>query len=285
MTIPEIIAELTRKSVVFPHQAISEAIAQREAVVPQLIGLLEEATSNIADVAAQEDYMGHVFAMYLLSQFREEHAYKPLMDLFTADFRHVDRMLGDILTEDLGRMLASVCNGDTSLICGMIENADLNEYVRSAGLDALIVLLAQGVKTREEVMAYFQSLFHGKLERKLSFVWDALISCCCRLCPEEILQEINQAFEDDLVDRYFINLNSVERYLEQGMDAALVQLAQDDRHTFIEDTVSEMANWPCFKTRRQPISKTTIIRTIPKVGRNEPCPCGSGKKYKKCCLG
>ena len=22
----------------------------------------------------------------------------------------------------------------------------------------------------------------------------------------------------------------------------------------------------------------------PKVGRNEPCPCGSGKKYKKCCL-
>ncbi|HLD77418.1 MAG TPA: SEC-C metal-binding domain-containing protein [archaeon] len=21
-----------------------------------------------------------------------------------------------------------------------------------------------------------------------------------------------------------------------------------------------------------------------KVGRNDPCPCGSGKKYKKCCL-
>lgn len=26
------------------------------------------------------------------------------------------------------------------------------------------------------------------------------------------------------------------------------------------------------------------VRTTPKVGRNEPCPCGSGKKYKKCCL-
>jgi tetratricopeptide (TPR) repeat protein len=26
-----------------------------------------------------------------------------------------------------------------------------------------------------------------------------------------------------------------------------------------------------------------IIRTSPKVGRNDPCPCGSGKKYKKCC--
>lgn len=26
-----------------------------------------------------------------------------------------------------------------------------------------------------------------------------------------------------------------------------------------------------------------ITRQSPKVGRNEPCPCGSGKKYKKCC--
>ena len=25
------------------------------------------------------------------------------------------------------------------------------------------------------------------------------------------------------------------------------------------------------------------LKTCKKVGRNEPCPCGSGKKYKKCC--
>ena len=29
----------------------------------------------------------------------------------------------------------------------------------------------------------------------------------------------------------------------------------------------------------------TVVYKKPKVGRNEPCPCGSGKKYKKCCLG
>jgi len=28
----------------------------------------------------------------------------------------------------------------------------------------------------------------------------------------------------------------------------------------------------------------TIRRDKPKIGRNEPCPCGSGKKYKKCCI-
>jgi hypothetical protein len=26
-----------------------------------------------------------------------------------------------------------------------------------------------------------------------------------------------------------------------------------------------------------------IVRSQPKIGRNDPCPCGSGKKYKKCC--
>jgi preprotein translocase subunit SecA len=26
-----------------------------------------------------------------------------------------------------------------------------------------------------------------------------------------------------------------------------------------------------------------LRREVPKVGRNDPCPCGSGKKYKNCC--
>jgi preprotein translocase subunit SecA len=33
----------------------------------------------------------------------------------------------------------------------------------------------------------------------------------------------------------------------------------------------------------RPVQKT-VIREGKKVGRNDPCPCGSGKKYKKCCL-
>lgn len=33
------------------------------------------------------------------------------------------------------------------------------------------------------------------------------------------------------------------------------------------------------EARKEPIRKTAAE----KVGRNDPCPCGSGKKYKKCC--
>jgi hypothetical protein len=35
---------------------------------------------------------------------------------------------------------------------------------------------------------------------------------------------------------------------------------------------------------RMPEPPRSIVNQTPKVGRNDPCPCGSGKKYKKCCL-
>ena len=31
------------------------------------------------------------------------------------------------------------------------------------------------------------------------------------------------------------------------------------------------------------VGETPEVREEPKIGRNDPCPCGSGKKYKKCC--
>jgi SEC-C motif domain protein len=34
---------------------------------------------------------------------------------------------------------------------------------------------------------------------------------------------------------------------------------------------------------QMPSAGQTVRRESPKVGRNDPCPCGSGKKYKKCC--
>lgn len=33
-----------------------------------------------------------------------------------------------------------------------------------------------------------------------------------------------------------------------------------------------------------PPTKTQLLRSPPRVGRNEKCPCGSGKKFKQCCL-
>ena len=43
-----------------------------------------------------------------------------------------------------------------------------------------------------------------------------------------------------------------------------------------------------FRPSRQADASTTSPepqRTKSKIGRNDPCPCGSGKKYKRCCSG
>lgn len=42
-----------------------------------------------------------------------------------------------------------------------------------------------------------------------------------------------------------------------------------------DEAEDEVVAWP----------PAIIVRQSPKIGRNDPCPCGSGKKYKKCCLG
>jgi preprotein translocase subunit SecA len=37
------------------------------------------------------------------------------------------------------------------------------------------------------------------------------------------------------------------------------------------------------KEATEAMAKAKPVRTGPKVGRNDPCPCRSGKKYKHCC--
>ncbi len=44
------------------------------------------------------------------------------------------------------------------------------------------------------------------------------------------------------------------------------------------------AHWLARREDFVPPAKTPVRRSEPRVGRNDPCPCGSGKKYKKCCL-
>jgi len=38
-----------------------------------------------------------------------------------------------------------------------------------------------------------------------------------------------------------------------------------------------------YKNNRPSYEAVTTISGVVKIGRNEPCPCNSGKKYKKCC--
>jgi uncharacterized protein YecA (UPF0149 family) len=34
-----------------------------------------------------------------------------------------------------------------------------------------------------------------------------------------------------------------------------------------------------------PLVRASDMKAFPQAGRNDPCPCGSGRKYKRCCIG
>ena len=52
----------------------------------------------------------------------------------------------------------------------------------------------------------------------------------------------------------------------------------------IEPNVREIHAWWLKRRSENAPPVKPVLRSEPRVGRNDPCPCGSGKKYKKCCL-
>ena len=83
--------------------------------------------------------------------------------------------------------------------------------------------------------------------------------------------------------------------IEEMEEDTVVSLAFDKEKLYKNmvaakaDWLYELPQWEAIFTeeRRKELYKeqknSTTIRKEKKVGRNDPCPCGSGKKYKKCC--
>lgn len=277
MDLQEIVQQLQYFDGELPRPALRAAMAQPETIIPELLTILAYTRAHAQDLLEEPEYTAHLYALYLLAQFREPRAYPLMVDFFSLPGDVSLDLTGDVVTEDLDRLLASVCGGDTSLIERLVENPYANAYVRTAALRALVCLVAWGEKTREDVLAYYIGLFHGGLLREPHHVWDGLVSCCTDLYPAEVEEEIRHAFRDGLVDDSFIDLAYIEQELVRGKAVVLAKL-HARRCRPIHDTIAEFEGWASFQpTRPTPQAATR------KVGRNHPCPCGSGKKYKKCC--
>lgn len=82
---------------------------------------------------------------------------------------------------------------------------------------------------------------------------------------------------EELTEESEVNLNYETELLYKNMVEAhadwLYNLPEWDKH------LTEERRKELYKEQRQ--SKTVVKGE--KIGRNDPCPCGSGKKYKKCC--
>ena len=295
MTVDEILKKLERNRGYFPRKAVEEAQQRKDEITPYLLDGLRNVIENTEERAAEEDWFFHIYSMFLLAQFREKRAFPLIIDFLKQPWEYVDALMSDTITEDIPRVLASVYDGDTDKLKSIIEDPDRNEYLRSSVLRVLRILVHEDLLSRDCVISYFTELFRGRLEKESSNVWNELTSETVSLHAASLQKDIEGSFKAGLVYPGYISPEYVKKRFSRDTKTAMEYSAQYcDRP--VENTVKELEWWACFKPERKKNSRPaddfaaqsaaeTYVRDEPRVGRNDPCPCGSGKKYKKCCLG
>lgn len=280
MNLEEILAELEYNTGTFPRLALERAIEEREAITPLLLGTLEKFKDNLEELAEDSSYMLHIYSLFLLAQFRETKAYPLIIEFFSAPGEISLDVTGDVVTEDLGRILASVSGGNIEPLKQLIENPESNEFVRGAALHSLLVLVVQEVIPREQVIQYFEELFSSKFKRENSYIWSDLVVNATRLYPLELKEHIDQAYQSGLVDQFFISQKDVNYYLKIGLEACLKRLRENPHYFWIEDTISEMKNWACFR-EKETIPKPTTTFPLPEEFETSRKKATSQSKNKK----
>ncbi|ADZ18939.1 hypothetical protein CYD57_0617 [Chlamydia psittaci] len=241
MEISHILEDLAYDEGILPREAIEAAIVKHAQITPYLLQILEDATERVPELINDGSYQGHLYAMYLLAQFRETRALPLIIKLFSYSDDTPHAIAGDVLTEDLSRILASVCD-DESLIKELIESPGINPYVKAAGISSLVHLVGIKKISREATIRYFGELLNYRLEKSRSFAWDSLIAAICALYPGELFYPISKAFNAGLVDITFISMEDVINIInEETIESCLQELLSSPE--LINDTLEEMEKW------------------------------------------
>ena len=94
-----------------------------------------------------------------------------------------------------------------------------------------------------------------------------------RLEGADMFDDMIEALKDD-VAKIMLNIQKKEENVKRTETAEITGAG-------LEDTAINLVDGT-VKPKEGGLNKT-VVNTEPKVGRNDPCPCGSGKKYKNCC--
>ena len=197
MEIKEIVKELEYYNEELPKEALEKAIEYKEEMIPELLKMLEYTKENLENIFNEKDeFYGYIYAFFLLAEFREKRAFPYLIDLINRDKEEnediVDYIIGDDYPEYLPRLLASTYNGDDNALFNIIENNEINEFVRSSTLQTFAILYLNGVKDRKFIVDYFKKLLEQKEENDNSYLYEEIIDEVCNLKLSELTEDIEK---------------------------------------------------------------------------------------------
>jgi preprotein translocase subunit SecA len=88
--------------------------------------------------------------------------------------------------------------------------------------------------------------------------------------------------DDDDEEAEELKRIEVSKALEEEQKRAAQSAVQDMTRNIQKQHERELKDLQFAGTNGSGTASQTVVNGGPKVGRNDPCPCGSGKKYKKC---
>ena len=219
---------------VYLHDEMDIAVAQREAITPHLIALLDDLADNPLRYTL-EGRNGHVYAVSLLSHFRETAAHRAIIRAFTVPREQLEELWGDMITETLPTLLHRTCGGSLDRIRALVVDREVDPFVRGAAIEALTFAVAEGVADRDETVAFVQELFTGEEAEADSFFWSNLVATLCDLHPGDSMELIRRAYADNLVQQDYIAPEDVERSLAMDRAEAMDALRERTRRRMPAD--------------------------------------------------
>lgn len=298
MEVNEIIEELKYYNEDLPKEALKEAINHKKEITPKLLEMLEYTKNNLEKIYYEEDnFFGYNYAIYLLAEFREKKAFPYLIDLLHRDENQSDDIVEYILGDDypgfLPRLLASTYNGDDKALFDIIEDRNINEFIRSSTLATFEILYLNDVKDRNFIVEYFKKLINN-FQEESTCLEDEIIDETKNLRLIELDGTIDKLFNFEDSEEEFQELKEVFANKDYKINKNVFPFK--GLCEYIYDTIGIMEDWQCFRYREDrefeqsnaykvcEYLKFKRNENIKKLGSNDLCWCGSGKKFKNCCM-
>ena len=283
-----------------PKKAIGRAIEQWDEVAPVFLARLEAYVRD-PEGWPEEDTDALLIPLHLFAQMRDTRAYRPLIRLVSLPPELHESVMGDAITETLSKVAASVFDGDPSPMEEAILDPAVDQLVACGLFEALAFLAADGHISRGRIVLLIERCYREMArdeDAKMRWVgWQRVISY---LGLTEYVSLVQEAFREEWISPFYTDFQLFAADLQNALEAQeRGELPGDPDFGYFTDTIEVFSRWYCISStflrdqeKLEREEKTLLERAerqdLPEVwkitGRNDPCPCGSGRKYKKCCL-
>lgn len=296
MTPAETLRELARHDI-FPKEAMAAARAQRDVMAPIFVDVVERLGTQDRLEMDEGEITALIPIFHLLGEFQEQRAYRPLLKLLRQPTNTLDDLLGDAVTETSFRVVAGTFDGDLQPLFDFIEDTAADVFARSSMMDALVLIASLHPEKRAAISSYFRD-FRRQCKEDDEDLLIGWVEAIMDLGLADMAPEITAAFEAGLIPSDYCAANEVLGDLKAAAESGRIAVNPRYESGLIADAIGELSKWHGYsdaylaKQKRHGTRKAsrampwaeTFMHETPPVGRNDPCPCGSGKKFKNCCL-